>query len=91
MSVLIKGMEMPESCNECRFFVDAWCYALDVEDWRNAYNKPPKGERLKGCPLAETEEPRYTGCSGCVHYDQQQTALMCRDCKRSYRDMYEED
>lgn len=35
-------------------------------------------------------EPRYTGCNGCVHYDQQQTALICRDCKRSYRDMYEE-
>ena len=42
---------------------------------------------LDGLPSAE---PRYTGCGGCVHYDQQQTALICRDCKRSYRDMYEE-
>ena len=33
----------------------------------------------------------YMGCHGCVHYDQQQTALICRDCKRSYRDMYEDD
>ena len=30
------------------------------------------------------------GCIGCVHYDQQQTALICHDCKRYYRDMYED-
>ena len=29
------------------------------------------------------------GCTGCVHYDQQQTALICHECKRYYRDMYE--
>lgn len=51
MSVYIKGFEMPKSCNECRFFVDAWCYALEVDDWRNAYNKPQEGKRLDGCPL----------------------------------------
>lgn len=28
------------------------------------------------------------GCTGCIHYDQQQTSLICRDCKRYYRDMY---
>lgn len=49
--IYIPGMEMPTSCNECRFFVDAWCYALEVDDWRNAYNKPPEGERLDSCPL----------------------------------------
>lgn len=38
-------------------------------------------------PSAETH---YMGCHGCVHYDQQQTALICRDCKRYYRDMYED-
>ena len=30
------------------------------------------------------------GCTGCVHYDQQQTAMICRDCKRYHKDMYEE-
>ena len=30
------------------------------------------------------------GCRGCIHYDQQQTALICRDCKRYYKDMYKE-
>ena len=29
-------------------------------------------------------------CHGCVHYDQQQTAPICYDCKRSYGDMYKE-
>lgn len=53
MSILIKGMEMPDSCYDCRFFVDAWCYAFGIDDWRNAYNKPPKGERLDNCPLVE--------------------------------------
>ena len=26
MSILIKGMEMPTSCDVCRFAVDGWCY-----------------------------------------------------------------
>ena len=30
------------------------------------------------------------GCIGCIHYDQQQTSLICRDCKRYHKDMYEE-
>lgn len=33
---------------------------------------------------------KQIGCTGCEHYDQQQTALICRDCKRYYRDMYED-
>ena len=27
MSILIKGMEMPTSCFECRFSIDGFCYA----------------------------------------------------------------
>lgn len=30
------------------------------------------------------------GCTGCIHCDQQQTSLICHDCKRYYKDMYEE-
>lgn len=30
------------------------------------------------------------GCTGCVYYDQQQISLICHDCKRYYKDMYEE-
>ena len=49
MSVLIKGMDMPQWCGECRFAVDGWCYA---------YGKP-NVEALSNdgitnwCPLVE--------------------------------------
>lgn len=29
------------------------------------------------------------GCTGCIHYDQQQTSLICHDRKRYFGDMYE--
>lgn len=51
--IYIPGMEMPKSCAECRFFVDAWCYAFEAEDWRNGYNSPLDGERLENCPLVD--------------------------------------
>lgn len=72
MSVYIKGMEMPTSCNECRFFVDAWCYALEFDDWRNAYNKPPEGERLSGCPLIPVPD----------HGRLIDKDVMCKECRR---------
>ena len=28
------------------------------------------------------------GCTGCEYYDQQQTRLICHDCKRYYSDKY---
>ena len=31
MSVLIKNMEMPKNCYECRFCVDGWCYVIPPE------------------------------------------------------------
>ncbi len=30
MSVIVKGMEMPENCGECRLMTDFWCYAKMV-------------------------------------------------------------
>lgn len=27
MGVYIRDMDMPDSCNHCRFAVDGWCYA----------------------------------------------------------------
>ena len=36
MSILIKGMEMPENCAECKFFCfenfKLWCHVTDRED-----------------------------------------------------------
>ena len=51
MSVYIKGMEMPTSCLECRLYNDPWCMAKNINQWRTAYNRPPKGKRQNDCPL----------------------------------------
>lgn len=48
MSILIKGMEMPRSCNECRFLegevMDGLCHAsnrwLDDEDYFRWFQYP---------------------------------------------------
>lgn len=53
MSVLIKGMDMPKWCGECRFSVDGWCYA----------HGKPNVEALSNdgitnwCPLVEVPTP----------------------------------
>ena len=49
MSILIKGMEMPKTCGECRFSVDGWCYAIASNDDQPGYIKPY--EKAKWCPL----------------------------------------
>ena len=51
MGVYIRGMEMPTSCLECRLYNDPWCMAKNRNQWRTAYNRPPKGERQNDCPL----------------------------------------
>ena len=51
MSILIKGMEMPKSCLECRLYNDPWCMAKKRNQWRTAYNRPQNGERQNDCPL----------------------------------------
>lgn len=49
MSVLIKGMEMPAYCEECRLWVDRWCYATEERGYQEGMvrNKPD------WCPLVE--------------------------------------
>lgn len=48
MSVLIKGMEMPTSCDECRLFVDYGC--VPQNQW---VNEEGTNKRLDNCPLIE--------------------------------------
>lgn len=47
MSILIKGMEMPQNCTECRFAVDGWCYAYGRPNIEALANY----ERTNFCPL----------------------------------------
>lgn len=55
----------------------------------------PDCDQIKYCDEIQalislsSAEPRYMGCHGCIHYDQQQTSLICHDCKRYFGDMYE--
>lgn len=58
MSILIKGMEKPKTCEECRFYVDKWCYALEVES--DGEKKWLKGQMT--CPLVEIVE-----CKDCKY------------------------
>lgn len=48
MSIIVKGMEMPKNCNECRFAVDGWCYANPKQANGEALNKRV---RTNWCPL----------------------------------------
>lgn len=52
MSVLIKGMEMPESCSKCAFGDGYSCYAkgyiVQEDDWEN--------KRADFCPLVEVPD-----------------------------------
>lgn len=50
MSILIKGMVMPQCCGECKFMVDRWCYASE-----DAYFELNK--RHPDCPLVEVPTP----------------------------------
>lgn len=47
MSVYIKGMEMPTSCNCRRFAVDGWCYAFGKPNIEALANEG----RTNFCPL----------------------------------------
>ena len=53
MSVLIKGMKMPEHCGYCRFSYDGICHALQ----RVKYPQDMKDGKLADCPLVEIPTP----------------------------------
>ena len=53
MSILIKGMKMPEHCGYCRFAYDGICHALQV----TRYDKKTKDGKLIDCPLVEIPTP----------------------------------
>ena len=48
MSVLFRGMKMPRSCDDCRFYVDGWCYACEPES-----EEEQKYTREGWCPFGK--------------------------------------
>lgn len=75
MSVLIRGMEMPKNCNECRFHVDGWCYVLRPES-----EEERKRITTNYCPLVEI--PPHGRLIDADAFIAEQRRLYCKDCDR---------
>lgn len=56
MSVLIKGMDMPANCIECRFGYDGKCFAHQPFWFSTPFKRFIVGEE-KDCPLVEVPTP----------------------------------
>lgn len=58
MSVIVKNMEMPKSCSDCRFYDDNHDYpTCIVTGYSRGYNWSPFNQRMPDCPLVEISEP----------------------------------
>ena len=70
MSVIVKGMNMPENCIKCRMLFDGWCYVSPPDiDERVAPTVEDAWEQGKPewCPLEEVIH-----CRDCKHYSSTQ-------------------
>ena len=58
MSVIVKGMEMPKNCAECRFWSVCECLK-DYEDYVSVLESVDDGDLVRddNCPLVEVKEP----------------------------------
>lgn len=52
MSVIVRGMEMPNSCWECRFSIDGYCQAMEP----GARTDDNPAQVTNWCPLEEVME-----------------------------------
>ena len=63
MAILIKGMEIPKCCDDCKFV--CWsnlhqtgsCYLLDSDQCFDDYSTEYRTRRSEHCPLIEVPEP----------------------------------
>lgn len=51
MSVIVKGMEMPDNCEECQLMVDRWCYGVKNQPGTIYFHARPDW-----CPLRPLPE-----------------------------------
>lgn len=56
MNVMIKGFEMPESCDACRFYDDNYDYPTCIATGHSCgYNWSPFNQRMPDCPLVPVQ------------------------------------
>ena len=80
MSILIRGMEMPTSCADCRLMADGWCYSVGLEQrekistvkrptWCPLVPVPPHGRLIDADAIlkALNISGSMTDCAGCKH------------------------
>ena len=53
MSVIVKGMEMPNNCKECALYIDGACYGKGYRDYRSIMDMSKPDD----CPLIEVPTP----------------------------------
>lgn len=68
MAIIIKGMEMPKYCNECRFVIDSFGECTleheKIEDYDFFDNE---NKRPEWCPLTSTDELIDKICETVTH------------------------
>lgn len=72
MNILIKGMEMPKSCAECRLTDGVICYGTaDENDDYILGEETYAIQRARFCPLIEMDDTEWEWCHDCKEYDQE--------------------
>ena len=55
MAILIRDMDMPYTCSDCRFAVNGWCYAIPADECQEQSTEyTGLNGRLYDCPLEDT-------------------------------------
>ena len=73
MSIIIKGMDMPKSCEECKWHMD---FYIEEEQVGGLCTITEKDDKEKACPLIE-----IVTCKECKWCDDvgEQRALICNN------------
>ena len=51
--VIVKGMKMPESCNQCPMQSNGFCWAMPIDAYNEKHTRRVRGKKPSWCPLIE--------------------------------------
>lgn len=91
MNIIIKGMDMPENCNYCRFNYDTLCHAAR----QSFFTHKKINGKLEDCPLVavppffavnnnQQESVCYKACLGTKCIPCKPTFPECKFCEYAY-------